>query len=854
MEIRTQKFKVGGMTCSACSARVEKAVSKLDKVQSVMVNLLTGEMLVTCDKKLSDNEIISAVISAGYTCEVLKNSSKSGAIGRLSQEIKPMITRLIISAVLLIALMYFAMGHMVGLALPFNLGAAKNAGYLAIIQLLLCLSVLVINGKFFIVGGKNLLRLAPNMDSLIALGSGTSFIYSTVITFLIFSAINKGDLTRATELKHGLYFDGSAMILIFITLGKMLEALSKGRTTNALKSLMALAPQSARVLEDDKELTKEITQIKVGDLIVVRAGESFPVDGVIVKGQCSADESSLTGESLPVDKVSGDKVFSATINLNGHVIIKASHVGDDTTLGKIIELVKNVSLTKAPIAKIADRVAGVFVPAVMGLSLIVLIVWLIITHTIGTSLTHAVSVLVVSCPCALGLATPVAIMAGSGRAAKLGVLFKNATALENTGKITAIVFDKTGTLTEGNAHVTDVIPLNGFTRDNLVDIAVALEAKSSHPLGKAVVDSLTPINEVILENFKEIAGKGVVASLDGQAVIGGNLKLMQENGVDTSCALSIIESLASDGKTPLIFAKCGQILGLIAVADKIKQGAKEQIQIIKNLGIKVYMLTGDNRVVANAVAKQLDIDSENVIAEVLPDGKAHAVIALKKTHRVAMVGDGINDAPALTAADIGIAVGTGTNIAIESADVVIAKKSLDGVTSCITLSKKVVTIIKENLFWALIYNTIAIPIAAGAFSWLGLELSPALASVCMSFSSVSVVLNALRLNLFGKSIEQKASTDCTDKCTLENNTATKIINDGQPSRQNGDIMKTVLNVEGMMCMHCENHVQKAVTKLEGVVSCKADHTTKTVEIEHTEAFIVAQAKAAIEDEGYTVLN
>ena len=846
MENRTQKFRVGGMTCTACSSRVEKAVSKLDGINQVSVNLLTNEMLVSCSPSLTDNLIIDAVVKAGYTCAKLDFDTKSGAIGRLSHNIKPVITRLIISIILLIALMYFAMGHMMGLKLPFNLDQNKNAGYLSIIQLALSLSVLVINYNFFVIGGKNLIKLSPNMDSLIALGSGISFIYSTVLTFLIFNAISNNDFERVSALKHGLYFDGSAMIIVFITLGKMLETISKGRTTNALKSLMSLVPQSASVLVDGQEVIKDISQIKVGDLIVVRAGQSFPVDGEIISGECSLNESALTGESMPVDKGVGDKVYSATISLNGHVIIKASHVGEDTTFGKIIELVKNVSLTKAPIAKTADKLASVFVPTVIGLSVIVLAVWLIITRDISTAITKAVSVLVVSCPCALGLATPVAIMVGSGKGAKLGVLYKNATALENTGKISAIVFDKTGTLTEGNAHVTDVLPTTDEGYNALVDIAVSLETKSSHPLAKAIVSDLSPTTLVETDSFQELAGRGVVAKIDNSLILGGNLRLMREYNVDVGLISNTIDELSASGKTPLIFAKDSHILGVIAVADKIKQGAKEQIEALKTLGIKVYMLTGDTFAVANSVAKQVGIDSQNVIAEVLPDQKANAVEQLKNQHRVAMVGDGINDAPALSIADIGIAIGSGTNIAIESADVVLAKKSLDTVTNCVTLSKKVLKVIKENLFWALIYNMIAIPVAAGVFSFIGLELAPAIASACMSFSSVSVVLNALRLNLFGKNANHSQTDNNTEQTNQIN---TNVIN------QKEDIkMKTTLKVEGMMCHHCENHVQKAVLKLDGALSCTANHQSGTVEIEHSDTFSIEKAKAVITDEGYAVIE
>lgn len=877
--MQTRKFTVDGMSCAACVQRVEKAVKRLDGVKTCVVSLLTNEMQVSYDAPCSDLAIISAVNNAGYKAGLYNKNLKSRAIGRLSGETKSMIKRLIPSVILILILMYVAMGHMIGLKLPSFLENKESAPILAIIQIALCLAVLIINGKFFVSGVKSFISLSPNMDALITLGSGASFIFSFCVSVSIFISASKGDYDAAYKSLHILYFDGSAMIVVFITFGKMLESLSKGRTANAISALMALVPKTATLLVDGKEVIVAPEDINEGEVFIVKAGESVPVDGVIIEGHAAVDESSLTGESMPIDKTVGGEVFTATINMNGYFLARATKVGDDTTLSKIIDLVKNVSVTKAPIAKLADNVAKIFVPLIIVISLIVLTIWLIISKDFALSLTHAVSVLVVSCPCALGLATPVAIMVGSGKGAKLGVLYKNAESLENVGKTTAVVFDKTGTLTKGLATVTDVIPLNGFSKERLVSVAVSLESKSSHPLGKAVIDGLTTENLLEVSEFTEVAGKGVKGFIDGKPVLGGNLKLLKEEGVEISNILNHLSVLSNDGKTPLIFTDDGVVAGIIACADQIKETSKQEVEYLEKCGIRVFMLTGDNKAVANSVARRVGVKEENVIAEVLPDGKANEVLKLKGEYVVAMVGDGINDAPALTVANTGIAIGAGSNVAVESADMVIVGNDLRSVSDGIDLSKFVIKIVKENLFWAFFYNLIAIPVAAGALSGVGLNLSPGLASACMSLSSVTVVLNALRINLF-KSAKQKkivegevkkynAENDCENvREDLDCNVATckreddqkENPNDEEKSNNNvgeiadkGDIMTTI-KVSGMMCHHCEMHVQNAVKKIDGVKDVTANHVTGLVTVTHDDSCDLEKVKAAITEQGYEVVG
>ncbi len=863
-----KKFSVSGMSCAACSARVEGAVKKLEGVNEVAVNLLTNEMSVSYSSPANENLIIAAVKDAGYGAAAIENGSKidkSVAISRLSAETKGMLKRLIPGACLLLMLMYVSMGEMLKLPYPAFLKGEKNAWLVALSELLFCSAILLINRKFFISGIKSLIKLSPNMDSLVAMGSGASLLYSLYQTILIFVAVKKGNFEQALLLKRDLYFEGAAMIVVFITLGKTLESFSKGKTADAISALMTLVPTTATLLKLGEEITVDASQIKVGDILVVKTGDVIPVDGQIIYGEASIDESGLTGESIPIDKKEGDEVFSATVNVNGFIHIRATKVGEDTTLSKIINLVKNVSLTKAPIAKVADKVAGVFVPAVMGIALIVFITWLLIGVGFEQALTRCVAVLVVSCPCALGLATPVAIMVGSGKGAKIGALFKNATALENVGKIKTLVFDKTGTLTENNACVTDVIPINADEK-TLKDLALSIESLSRHPLAKAVCSFLkdTAKKEKITD-FRELAGLGVSGKWGNKPIIAGNLKLMEAKGVDISAAIDAVQELSSQGKTPLVFALDNKVVGVIAVADKLRDCAKEEIDRIKKMGIEAYILTGDNTVVAQAIAKELGITNNGVIAGVLPDGKANEILKLKEKGKVAMVGDGINDAPALTAADVGIAIGAGSNVAVESADVVTVGNNLAAVTDAVRLSKKVILTIKENLFWAFFYNVIAIPVAAGAFSGLGLALSPSLASLCMSFSSVSVVLNALRINLFksSKSLDEKAAQKKQkssnkpingDICQNSGG-ACSLPNQGKIIENNEEkIMEIKLKVEGMMCHHCEMHVEKALLKIDGVSSVKADYVLGEVSISLSGEVDMNLIKTAISDEGYTVID
>lgn len=871
----TQKFIIEGMSCAACVSRVEKAVNSVNGVKACVVSLLTSEMQVTFEDKVSSVDIINAVVGAGYKAQVFDKNQKSGAIGRLSGETKTMIKRLIPSAVIILILMYVAMGHMIGLNLPSFLQGGDKAHVVALLQLILALSVLIINRKFFISGVKSFISLSPNMDALITLGSGASFLYSLFVTIKICISVANKNYETAQSALHNLYYDGSAMIVVFITLGKMLESLSKGKTANAISALMALVPDTATLLIDGKETVVSPDQIKVGDLFVVKAGERIPVDGVIIEGNVSVDESSLTGESMPVDKTEGCEVYTATVNLNGYFIARATKVGDDTTLSKIIELVKNVSVTKAPIAKLADQAAKVFVPTIIAISVVVLAIWLIIGSDFATALTHAVSVLVVSCPCALGLATPVAIMVGSGKGAKLGILYKNAEALENAGKLNAVVFDKTGTLTKGLANVTDVIPLNGFDIDLLKSVCLSIELKSSHPLGAAIVKAFNGSHTLEITDFEEIAGQGVKGKWGNKPVIGGNLKLLKNNDINYGVIQNLLDELSTNGKTPLIFAVDNQIAGIVACADELKESSKQEVEYLTKCGIKVFMLTGDNKTVARAVGRKLNLNYDQIISEVLPDGKADAVLKLKESYNVAMVGDGINDAPALTAANIGIAIGAGSNVAVQSADMVIVGSDITAVSTGIELSKRVIKTVKENLFWAFIYNFIAIPIAAGALSGIGFYLSPGLASACMSLSSISVVLNALRINLFKSNLKpseakaktnttlvenarQNVPTDSVDKENAKisiqqtNNSNNIITHNGENAEKEG-FMITVLNVEGMMCHHCEMHVQNAVKSLSGVTEVTADHKTGKVTVTHSENFDLEKAKNAIKEQGYEVI-
>ena len=837
-DIIKRKFNIYGMSCAACSARVERAISSVEGVETVTVSLLTNEAIAEYSFPATEEAIIEAVKKAGYNAVIAQIGYDKPKRSAVNAEVKSMIKRLIPSVILLLVLMYFSMGGMIGLPLPDHL--VHDGVYLsALIQLSLSLSVLIINRKFFSSGLKSLFKLSPNMDSLVALGSGTSFIYSFVITIsIIVHTVNK-DFAAAHALAHDLYFEGAAMIVTLITVGKTLEAYSKGRTTDAIDSLMALAPEKATVLSDGKETIVPIDSVKVGDVIVIRTGEYIPVDAIIISGAGSVDQSTMTGESIPVDKSVGDEVFCGTVNVNGYFTAKATKVGEDTSLNKIVELVKNVNLSKAPIAKIADKVSGVFVPSVMLLAVITLFIWKIAGESLSFSLQRAVAVLLISCPCALGLATPVAIMVGSGVGAKCGVLFKNATALENLGKITTIVFDKTGTVTYGAPVITDVVTADGVSEDRLLKIAASIEVMSEHPIAKAIVSEKVE-DLFAVTDYKTLVGLGLEGYIDGKKVVGGNKALMDKEGVNASDYIEKAKELSAQGKTPLFFAFCGEFLGLIAVADKEKSEAKEVVSELNARGIRTYLLTGDNHSTAEAIAEKVGFAKENVFADVLPDGKAKIIEDLRAEGFVAMVGDGVNDAPSLTAADIGITLETGSFVAAESSDVMLLG-DLKNLLSALSLSRKVITNVKENLFWAFFYNVICIPIAAGAFyRLLGWSLNPMIAAAAMSLSSVFVVSNALRLNFF--------------KPYRSQNETCPIVLNGNNIKENIKMKKIekTFTVTGMMCPHCEARVKAAVEKLDGVIECKPNHKKKNAvvicEKEIDDAFIVS----AIEAEGYKV--
>ena len=740
-----EQYHVSGMHCAACSARVEKAVSKVPGVTTCAVNLLTNSMGV--EGTASPRDITAAVKAAGYKASLdKKNASVSEEADELKDTETPALRkRFIASLIFLLILMYFSMGHMMwGWPLPSFL--AGNHMAMGLIQLLLAGIIMVINQRFFISGFQGLLHRAPNMDTLVALGSSASFIWSVAALFMMSDAYVKQDMDRIMVLMDEFYFESAAMILTLITLGKMLEAHSKGRTTSALKSLMKLAPRTAVLLQDGREVTVPIEQVKKGDIFIVRPGESIPVDGIVTEGSGAVNEAALTGESVPVDKVKGDMVSAATINQSGFLTCEASRVGEDTTLSQIIKMVKDASATKAPIAKIADKVSGIFVPVVMTISLITLIVWLLIGQTFPYALARAISVLVISCPCALGLATPVAIMVGNGLGAKNGILFKTAVSLEEAGKVKIIALDKTGTITKGEPKVTDICPADGVSEEELLQTAFSLEQKSEHPLAKAVCDYGTEhaLKADDVSDFTALPGNGLTASLQGEALCGGSMKFMESQTSVSDADKRKADELAAAGKTPLAFLKGGRFLGFIAVADAIREDSPSAIKRLQSMGIHVVMLTGDNEKSAKAIGAEAGVDE--VIAGVLPDGKEAVIRDLKKKGRVAMVGDGINDAPALTSADIGIAIGAGTDVAIDAADVVLMKSTLADVPAAIKLSRSALRNIHENLFWAFIYNIIGIPLAAGLFVSLGLTLNPMFGAAAMSLSSFCVVSNALRLN------------------------------------------------------------------------------------------------------------
>ncbi len=809
-----EKFDVTGMTCAACSAHVERAVRGVEGVKEVTVSLLTNSMTVDFSSPATAEKICAAVSAAGYGAAPQniggKKENKKSALE--SGEPKKILCRLIASAVLLLPLMYVSMGHLMwGWPLPEIFASDPLA--IGLYQLLLTTAVAVINQRFFISGTKSLLHGAPNMDTLVSLGSAAAYIYSTAVLFEMCNAAVNGNVQMAMHHLHGLYFESAAMILTLITVGKYLEAVSKGRTTDAIKSLMDLAPKTACVIRDGKEKVIPAEEVVKGDVFVVRPGESIPVDGRVISGESAVDESALTGESIPVDKAQGSAVSAATLNQNGFLTCEATRVGEDTTLSQIIETVENAAATKAPIAKIADKVSGVFVPAVMAIALVAGAAWLISGRPFSFALARAISVLVISCPCALGLATPVAIMVGSGVGAKHGVLFKTASALEQTGKTQIVVLDKTGTLTKGKPQVTDILPASGYDGDSLLRLAASLESKSEHPLAAAITrragESNVETDEA--QGFTALPGHGVRAEINGKTAIGGNAALIKSKGMLDADMKTLGERLADEGKTPLYFAFDGRIAGIIAVADVVKEDSGQAISELKNMGIRTVMLTGDNRRTALSVAKQTGIDE--VVSDVLPGDKAEVVEKLRKYGKVAMVGDGINDAPALTQADIGIAIGAGADVALDAADVVLMKSSVGDVAAAIRLSRQTLRNIHENLFWAFFYNCIGIPIAAGALiPAFNIALNPMLGAAAMSLSSFCVVTNALRLNFFKPDRPFKGKSKQPAELPKLMPTEENIKNTEETA------MKKTVYINGMMCSHCTAHVQKALGALDGVES------------------------------------
>lgn len=797
-----EQYNVTGMSCAACSMRVEKAVSKVPGVTSCSVSLLTNSMGV--EGTASSASIIKAVTDAGYGASLKggtseKNTAQADEEALLDRETPKLRKRLIASVIFLVILMYFSMGHMMW-GWPVGAWLEDNHVAMGLIQLILAAIIMVINQKFFISGFKSLWHRAPNMDTLVALGSMASFAWSVYALFAMTGAQVEGDHAAVMKYMNEFYFESAAMILTLITIGKMLEAYSKGKTTDALKSLMRLAPKTAVLVIGGEEKEVAIEQVKKGDIFAVRPGESIPVDGIVTEGESAVNEAALTGESIPVDKVPGDLVSAATVNQSGYIRCEATRVGEDTTLSQIIKMVSDAAATKAPIAKVADKVSGVFVPVVMGIAIITLIVWLIIGRQFSYSLARAISVLVISCPCALGLATPVAIMVGNGLGARNGVLFKNAVSLENAGKIQIAVLDKTGTVTSGKPVVTDIICADGFSEDEILKIAYSLEAKSEHPLAKAICEKANELKTKAEEvsEFSALPGNGLKAVLNGKELVGGSVKFISGQAGIPQTLEEASKKLSEQGKTPLMFMQDGQVLGIIAVADTIRPESPEAIKELQNMGIKVVMLTGDNERTAKAVGKQAGVDK--VVAGVLPDGKEREIRKLKECGKVAMVGDGINDALALTVADIGIAIGAGSDVAIDAADVVLMKSELTDVPAAIRLSRATLRNIHQNLFWAFIYNVICIPLAAGCYVGLGLTLNPMIGAAAMSLSSFCVVMNALRLNLC-RLHSPKNDKRLKNECAFE-----------KKEEENMGLTKTVANIEGMMCGHCEAHVNEAIKK------------------------------------------
>jgi len=841
-----QQYNVTGMSCAACSARVEKAVNGIEGVTSCSVSLLTNSMGV--EGTASAEEIIKAVEAAGYGAEVkgrgsvsgAGKSSSSGANAATEDMLKdretPVLKRRLFSSLgFLIVLMYVSMGHMMwGWPLPEVL--AKNPIAIGLVQLLLTVIVMVINQKFFISGFKSLWHKAPNMDTLVALGSGASFVWSVYALFAMTDAQVKGDMAGVHAYMHEFYFESAAMILTLITVGKMLEAHSKGKTTDALKGLMKLAPKTAILLVDGVETEVPVEQVAKDDIFVVRPGENIPVDGVVIEGHSAVNEAALTGESIPVDKEVGSHVSAATVNQSGYMKCRATRVGEDTTLSQIIQMVSDAAATKAPIAKIADRVSGVFVPVVISIAVVNIFVWLFCGESLGFALARGISVLVISCPCALGLATPVAIMVGNGVGAKSGIMFKTAVSLEETGKVDIVALDKTGTITAGEPKVTDIVPAEGVTEQELLAYATTLEQKSEHPLAKAILEYATTneVEEMQVEDFEALPGNGLTAKIGGKKVVGGHCAFVQKSAKIDETVEKIAEQFATVGKTPLFFAKEDKYLGMIAVADVMKPDSSQAVKELQNMGIRVVMLTGDNARTAKAIGAEAGVDE--VIAGVLPDGKEAVIRSLQKQGKVAMVGDGINDAPALTRADMGIAIGAGTDVAIDAADVVLMKSRLSDVPAAIRLSRATLRNIHQNLFWAFFYNMLGIPLAAGVFiPLLKWQLNPMFGAAAMSLSSFCVVSNALRLNLIDI---HNASRDKMRKKKVK--------------KEDGPMEKT-LKIEGMMCPHCEANVKNTLEAIEGVASAEVSHVAGTAIVTLEKEVADDVLKSAVEGKGYKVL-
>lgn len=852
-----RQFNVGGMSCAACSSRVEKAVSKVAGVESCSVSLLTNSMGV--EGTASAGEIIKAVEKAGYTAEEksehgresgaagMENAAEGGAsrsavndASALDDKDTPMLKRRLIASVIVLAvLMYFSMGEMM-LGLPIPEAMEGNHVAMGLLQLLLTAVIMVINQKFFVSGFRGIIHRSPNMDTLVALGAGAAFVYSTYALFAMTGAQAAGDHGAAAAYMQDFYFESAGMILTLITVGKLLEARSKGKTTDALRSLMELAPQTAVIIRDEQEVEVPVAQVQPGDIFVVRPGESIPVDGIVAEGISAVNEAALTGESIPADKGPGDTVSAATINQSGFLKCEASRVGEDTTLSQIIKMVGEAAATKAPAARAADKVSAAFVPAVIGIALITFAVWMLAGQTAGFALARAISVLVISCPCALGLATPVAIMVGNGVGARSGILFKTAAALEETGKADTVVLDKTGTVTRGEPEVTDILPADGWQRNELLKLAYSLEVKSEHPLAKAV-SAAAEEEKITAEDVKDfivLPGNGLSARLGESILTGGNMNFAETQFDISDAAMQRARELSAEGKTPMFFGKDRQFVGVIAVADTIKEDSAQAVDELKHMGIDAVMLTGDNQQTAEAVGRQAGISK--VIAGVMPDGKEKVISDIQKNGRVIMVGDGINDAPALTRADIGIAIGAGTDVAIDAADVVLVNSRLKDVTAAIRLSRATLRNIRQNLFWAFIYNVIGIPLAAGVWiPLLGWQLNPMFAAAAMSLSSFCVVTNALRLNL----IDIRSSRH--DR---------KRVNKSKVNNKEKQQMKKTMEIEGMMCMHCEARVKKCLEALPEVESAEVSHEKGTAVVELSGALADDVLKKTVEDQDYTVTS